>query len=358
MKITLFVSSLGGGGAERTCVIIANSLVNFGHRVDLVVLNLDNSKYLNDLNSKVRLVNLKRKHARTSFWPLYNYLKASKAKKLLVFNHEIAVILVLIRIIFKLKVKIYARIISTLSQLEKNATGLWHGYLKNIIVKYYYRKIDYFIAQSEGMKLDAIENYSINPNKIFTINNPVVTEHRQAYLKAGPPKKQLLFIGRLEKEKGLKYLFQAFARITKNYPSIKLIIAGEGSQKSELTGYAKDLNISSNICFIGFQRDVYPLYRESIATVMTSLYEGFPNVLVESIACGTPVVSFDCLSGPREIIIDGLNGFLVRYLDVDHLEEMITKALNKPWDPESIVQASRPFHIDNIIPKYLQLLEH
>src|SRR5690606_4579843 len=126
------------------------------------------------------------------------------------------------------------------------------------------------------------------------------------------------------------YLLEAFCRLEDKEVILKLL--GKGSLENELKKLAKDLGIEDRVIFEGFQEDVISYIISAKVVALTSLYEGFPNVLVESIALGTPVVSFDCQSGPSEIIIDGVNGYLVKYLDKDDFAKKLDLALTKDFD--------------------------
>ena len=122
-KITLMISSLSGGGAESVCVSMANSFVNNDWQVDLIILNLNDEVYLKRLSDKVNLTVLNVNHARNSILPLLRYIYKKKIKTFLVFNYELAVILVILRLIFRIKIKIIARNINTLSIKIKSQFG-------------------------------------------------------------------------------------------------------------------------------------------------------------------------------------------------------------------------------------------
>lgn len=98
-------------------------------------------------------------------------------------------------------------------------------------------------------------------------------------------------------------------------------------------------------------------YSNAKVTVLTSLYEGFPNVLIEFIALGTPVVSFDCESGPSEIILDGKNGYLVKYLDIEEFTQKLDLALKTNWDAKAIINSSKRYSKEIIVNKYFAKIE-
>jgi len=358
-KITLFIHSLGGGGAEKVAVTIANGLQRRGYAVDFVVLNLDkqiNRKYL---DAGITFYNLNKKHARVAFGAIFQYLKKYKPEKILVFNHELAVVLQMIRMLSGIHFKIIARNISSLTQKKKYEQSFWHRYIKDFFIRLLYNRVDNIIAQTDLMKEDLVNNYQVDDKKIVVINNPLDSRYEEVCLdnKSHTEKNsEILFVGRLEEVKGLFYLLKAFKVVLSKDQDVILRIVGEGSLKGKLINYAEEQHILNNIIFENYQSNLIPFYEKTAVTVLSSLYEGFPNVLIESIACGTPVVSFDCNSGPSEIIIDGENGYLVRYKDSRHLAECIITALNKKWDNKRIKKTAERFCAEKILNDYVRVL--
>ena len=145
----------------------------------------------------------------------------------------------------------------------------------------------------------------------------------------------ILVVGRLSKEKRHDIAIEVFAKIIQKMPQLKLKIAGQGQEKTFLSSVAKNCGVKSSVEFLGYQKDLVSLYKKAQLTLMTSSHEGFPNVLIESLALGTPVVSIDCPTGPREIIQDGVNGFLVKE-DKNMLEQKIIETLNFEWNIQTI----------------------
>lgn len=358
-KLTIIINALQGGGAERVAVTVANYLVNNGYDINFIVMNLYNSVYQDQLDKKINLVNLKVKHARGSFFAVRNYLKNYRPQKILVFNHELAVVLVVLRKLIHYNFYLIARNINTLSENIKFEQSIWHKYFKDIMIRKLYNKVDKIIAQSAGMKNDLLKYYNFNENKIIIINNPLPSEF-SLILKKTPIRshknKELLFVGRIEKQKGLKYLLDAMSIVIKNEPQVVLRILGEGSLKNKLINYASSINISDHVIFDTFKKEIIPYYQNARLTVLPSLFEGFPNVLVESIACGTPVIAFDCKSGPSEIIQDGVNGFLVEYLNTKQLAEKIIDGINHEWNYYQIQSTALQYETENILTKYMDVI--
>jgi glycosyltransferase involved in cell wall biosynthesis len=204
-----------------------------------------------------------------------------------------------------------------------------------------------------------IEHYGFNKNKIAVINNPV-DRRIENYNHVGRSldsvsRDTILFVGRLDKQKGLHYLLKSFSKLDTSDVILKLV--GKGPLKEELMVLAERLNILDRVYFEGFQSDIIPYYLSSKITVLSSVYEGFPNALIESITLGTPVVAFDCQSGPSEIIKDGENGFLAKYLDVDDLSRKIDKGLKKSWDKDEVMKTALNYNRKVIINKYIKLLQ-
>lgn len=192
----------------------------------------------------------------------------------------------------------------------ENKTWGFFGRVYDVLIKKFYTKPDHLVAISKVMKEDFIGNYNIkgnieviyNPHRISEIINRSYENLTEEEQQLFTDKVTLINVGRMTYAKGHWHLIRILAELKKEIPTIQLIILGQGEMEQSLKTLAERLNVQDSIKFLGFQPNPYKFIRNSDLFVMSSLYEGFPNVLIESLACETPIVSTDCKSGPREII--------------------------------------------------------
>jgi len=361
-KITFLVSSLSGGGAENVCVNIANKFAENNWEVDLVVLNLLNETYYSRLSDKVNLVVLNVKHVRYSIIPLLRYIYKFKSRKYLVFNHELSVLLVILRFLLKLKINIVSRNISVLSiKIKQFESGnFWLRYIVGPLIKYFYHKIDHVVNQCKNMREDLISIYPQLINNSSIIYNPIskhIIDYASKYdLNKIEKKNYLLCVGRLEQVKSFHYAIEGFAGIANKFPDLRLKIVGKGNLEKELKQKALDLNVSNRVDFEGFQKDITPYYLYAKGTVLTSMYEGYPNVLIESIAMNTPVVAFDCPGGTNEIIQNGLNGYLVKNQNIEDLKIKLSDLLKKKFSNKDLKNSVNKNQIKEVFTQYEKLI--
>lgn len=146
----------------------------------------------------------------------------------------------------------------------------------------------------------------------------------------GIPPRFILGAGRLTPEKQFDVLITTFAAITKQFPNVHLVIGGEGPLRRQLEEQTSKILLSNIVHFPGIIHDIQAWATHAIAFVLTSAFEGFPNVLLESMAAGCPCIAFDCPTGPREIIRNGIDGILVPDQDISALTHAITTLISYP----------------------------
>ena len=197
----------------------------------------------------------------------------------------------------------------------------YKGYLKDI--KYKYKNIDYLLLLTEELKneVEPELNELNKKTKCLTVPNFIKDTKDTKDIER---KKQIISVGRLSVEKGFDRLLLIWEKFLVNNEGYILKIVGDGEEKEKLIQLAKSLDISDSVVFTGFlsNDEVIEEIRKSKIYVMTSLQEALPMVLIESISKGTPVVAYDVRVGPRAIIKEGYNGFLIKENDI---EEFIKK---------------------------------
>lgn len=216
---------------------------------------------------------------------------------------------------------------------ERNFPGIDNtGRLWGTLRRFTYRFLDVVVTQTElGMRW--IED-NTNAKKVTTIPNPVFFPLPILQPKINIPTttdyKTILSVGRLTEQKQFHHLISTYAKIHSKHPKWKLAIAGEGNLAATLQKQVYELGLSESVTLLGRVGNVGEWYHHCDIFVMTSKTEGFPNALIEAMSHGLPVISYDCPTGPREIIENGENGLLTDLNDTDQLETQLLKLIETP----------------------------
>ncbi len=188
------------------------------------------------------------------------------------------------------------------------------------LIKWLYPKADKIICNSEGNRMDLIDNFEIDPHKTTTIHNPfdlekIVEKSKEVVEGINFDKFTFVTGGRLDKGKNHQLMINAFSKLENSLT--QLIILGEGAEREALEEQIVALNLVNRVFLMGFDNNPYKYFSKSDVFVFTSSYEGFPNVLVEALACALPVISTDCKSGPREILAPSSDILFQRKKDIE-----------------------------------------
>lgn len=359
-KISIFLSSLDGGGAERVMLNLAEGFQSLGFQVDLV-LGKSVGPYLSQIPFGVNVVDLKQPRLLGCIFALRDYLKSERPFALLSALEDTNIVAIFARSLAKVKIKLVVTVHNYLSQESRNAHSL-----KRKLVPYFLRWIypfsDDIVGVSEGVVED-LRSLGCPRHKTHVIYNPIVTHKllnkiqepvSHPWLAPEQPP-VIIAVGRLTPQKDFQTLLKAFALVHQRHPS-RLILLGEGEERRSLEALATALGIVEDILMPGFLENPYCLMARAKVLVLSSAWEGFGNVLVEAMAAGTPVVSTDCQSGPREILDNGKYGKLVPVGDIEFLADAILDSLSNPPDADFLKQRAAEFSLEIAVSKYQQLL--
>lgn len=215
----------------------------------------------------------------------------------------------------------YPVFVSDRSQPDKSL-----GWLHNTLRKYLYPRAKGVICQTQRAKNIYLSEYK--HSNMVVIGNPVRMIQSSAPM--SHRKKNVLMVGRLIKTKHQDKLIEMFSRVSSS--EWNLMIVGYDHLKQhnleKLKELADELGVRERVLFPGRQENVDVIYSESSIFAFTSSSEGFPNAIAEAMSAGLPVVAFDCVAGPSELITDGYNGFLVPLFDYKQFEEKLTKLMS------------------------------
>jgi len=307
VKGLFFIPSLEGGGAEKVMVELLSNINR--ERIEPVLLMLyedENSPYISSLPKDIRIIIVKR-GSDANLDKLKQYTDFIRT----VFREKPDVIVSMLTHcnIMALSAKLMSRIraiicehiaIGEVIKTKEGEKMLW--FPTKHLVNLFYRFADKIIAVSEGIKANLVEEFNITPSNIEVLHNPIDLDRIPELCEL--PVEHIFFadrvpiicgVGRLVRQKGFDILLKAFRNITEEMDA-RLIILGEGPEDKALSRLANDLAIIEKVSFAGFQKNPYKFISKADIFVLSSRYEGLPMVILEAMACGTPVVSTDCKS--------------------------------------------------------------
>lgn len=347
ISILFILPDLETGGAERIVTTIANNLPRDKFEPKILLLRKEGG-YLEFLKDDVEIIDIKTPRIRHSLKPILKQIR--KRKPDIVFSGfgEVNAYFALFIKLFS-KIKFIARETNVVSK---------HVTRKEIRFFYkFYNNYDKIICQSDDMQNDLIENFKIKKEKLVKINNPVDFEFINEKLAISEkPKsfkedfKNIVAIGNLSSRKGFDNLLKVFSHLKNE--KILLHILGDGRDKELLPQMKKDLGLE-NVIFHGQQKNPYQFLKFADLFILSSRYEGFPNVLLEAGACGTYSLANNCPGGITEIIQPGINGEIYNIENHQEFASKILGILKETHDSEAIKNSiSSRFSKDFILDKY------
>jgi glycosyltransferase involved in cell wall biosynthesis len=359
--LALFLATSGHSGVDRIMRNLVPEFARFGLRIDLLKVK-GHGPYWEELPHGVRIVDLGASHVNTALPALVRYLRRNRPEALLSDKDKVNRTALIARALARVGTRVAVRIGTTVSKnLERR--GWWARSTQMASIRLFYRHADGILTPSEGAAEDLAGIAGLPVEAVTVVPSPVLTDRFEAmaeeavdhpWLKPGEPP-VILGVGELCARKDFATLLKAFAELRRDRPC-RLIIGGEGRQRDKLLLLAHDLGISDDVDLPGFLANPYAYMRRAKVFALTSICEGLGLVLIEAMACGTPVVSTDCPSGPREVLGGGRYGSLAPVGDSSALAAKIAGMLDSPTSPEALREATAPYTVTNSARQYLNAL--
>jgi GalNAc-alpha-(1->4)-GalNAc-alpha-(1->3)-diNAcBac-PP-undecaprenol alpha-1,4-N-acetyl-D-galactosaminyltransferase len=339
MKITLVIYAMGLGGAQRVMSILANYWATHGWDVTLITLSGNSRPSFYHLEASVKQVQLgiigdspSPLTLLLTAWQRMGVLRkaiiVSKPDAIVSFLNTVNVMTLIATWKLNIPVIVSEHIYPGFTDVNR----VWQ-----ILMKLIYRRADLvtLLTESALAFYPAAKGY-----RSIVMPNPVVTPDPAidpARLLASP---MLIAIGRLQPQKGFDLLIRAFSQLRHKYPDWQLTILGEGPIRGDLEELRSQLQSIDSIHLPGQVTNVNAYLRQADIFVLSSRFEGFPMSLCEAMACGLAVLATDCLSGPREIITDGVDGMLVATEDIDALADGLDALMSNPTKRQQLAQSA------------------
>jgi len=354
--ISIIVPDFSGGGAEKVLITLANSIINKGYSVDLVVFN-DSGAFVKDLDDEINIVNLSTTRALFSIYSLIKYIANNRPKVLFSGLTHVNIISIIAKIFSRADFRLVVSEHAVVSVISNNTEQLKEK-LYPFFMKLLYRFSDHIIAVSDAVLNDVVSITSVDLNKISTIYNPIDIQGIKNNVKKSNLSKnslyQIIGVGRLSKEKDFITLIKAFY-LAQREIDLCLVILGEGPEYSKIKAYIKKYDIENKVSMLGFVDRPESYILESDLLCVSSVSEGFGNVVVEALVLGVPVLSTDC-GGPREILENGIYGKLVPVGDYKKMSKEIIKAIKIKQNLPTTKNLENRFGISEVTKKYLKVL--
>jgi glycosyltransferase involved in cell wall biosynthesis len=361
-KLAIFLPSLGGGGAERVMLRIAEGILARGYSVDLVLAQAE-GPFLAEVPPSARLIDLKASRVMSSLPSLVRYLRNEKPDALLSGIHA-NVVALWARFLAggQTRAVISIHSIHPSDKYQAQYATELRVRLEPRLMKLFHRWAYGIIAVSTGVADNLSRMTGIPRHFIQVIYNPIITPEvrvksklplEHPWFNLGEPP-VILAAGALRALKDFTTLIKAFALVRETRKA-RLMILGEGKERTSIEALVKRLGLEHDVSLPGFIVNPYPYMVRAPVFVLSSKFEGLPTVLVEALFCGAIIVSTDCPSGPREILHAGQYGQLVPVGDSVKMARAIENGLagKIPRPPEG---CWKPFELDTVMDQYIHVL--
>lgn len=310
LRVLFILPSLAGGGAERVVLSLLRHLDRARFEPLLAVVDGRRDDLVGDLAPDVELIDLRCVRLRRALPAFIALLWRLRPDVVLTTVGHLNLALALLRPLLPRRAAYLARetVVQSEELRHRGASRCWHWLYARL-----YRRLDVIVCQSLDMQQDLVRQFGLSKHQTVRIPNPIDVERVRAL--AEPVERvpdagvvHLVAVGRLVPQKGFDLLIGALA--TLGDQRVRLTILGEGPLRTGLTQQIRALGLQGQVWLAGYRRNPFPCIAGADALVLSSRFEGFPNVVLESLACGTPVVALPAPGGVREIL-EGVSGCVV-----------------------------------------------
>lgn len=356
-RLAIVLPSARGGGAER---VLLNLVQRFNRNLfSLHLIIIENSgPYLDLVPPDVHFHALGYDRVGKAIVKLATVLRRVKPNVVMSSIGHLNLALLLIRPFLPEEIKIIVRESNMPS--KSFASGAKFTFFR-LIYPLLYPTADRIVCPGEAIKNELKMKFRIREDKIVTIPNPVLIDNIRSKMAShknpfNQDRINLIAAGSLTRQKGFDLLVKAMKKLVETRQGVHLTIIGEGPEKTNLRTQIRSLNLSDSITLAGFRENPYPYFHHADLFVLASRWEGLPNVVLESLACGTPVVAFDCPGCVSEIIDDSSQGILVKAGDVEALAGAIDNFLeNRKYSSKDSLLPDK-FNAKSVIAQYQDVL--
>ncbi len=357
-KIACFFATSGHSGVDRAMKHLIPAILNRGYQIDLLHVR-KHGPYIDEDLPGLNIIDLGSKHVYPSLPAVVRYLKRERPVVMLSDKDRVNRTAIIAKWLAGVDTRLVLSSGTTIS-IDLASRGWFDRWLQRNSMGKLYPYADNVIVTSKGVADDMAEYTGLSRDRINVVPSPVVSaslfEDEQSrpdhpWFQPGEPP-VILGVGELCYRKDFATVIRAFAEVRKQR-ECRLVILGKGNKHDELLAIAAELDVADNVDLVGFQPNPYAFMQHAALFAFASLWEGLGFVVIESLAVGTPVVSTDCPSGPREILQDGKYGSLVDLGDDRAMAREIIKTLDNPLPKQVLQEAALPYEIEASTTAYL-----